>query len=173
MALELSRWTRAGMAAGALALAAVGWAGPGRAQGVVKSTHGEWQLRCETPAGAKAEQCALVQNVAAEDRPNLTLLVIVLKTADGKSRLLRIVAPLGILLPSGLGLKIDQTDIGRAGFVRCLTTGCVAEVVMEENLVNQMKTGQTATFIVFQTPEEGIGIPVSLNGFGAGFDALP
>ena len=86
-------------------------------------------------------------------------MIIVLKTADGKSRLLRIVAPLGILLPSGLGLKIDQTDIGRAGFVRCLTTGCVAEVVMEENLINQMKTGQTATFIVFQTPEEGIGIP--------------
>src|SRR3954454_20296787 len=173
MALELSRWTRAGMAAGALALAAVGWAGPGRAQGVVKSTHGEWQLRCETPAGAKNEQCALVQNVAAEDRPNLTLLIIVLKTADGKSRLLRVAAPLGVLLPAGLGLKIDQVDVGRAGFVRCLTTGCIAEVVMEDNLINQFKSGTTATFIIFQTPEEGVGIPVSLNGFGPGFDSLP
>ena len=114
-----------------------------------------------------------MQNVAAEDRPNITLVIIVLKTADQKSRLLRVVAPLGVLLPAGLGLKIDQTDIGRAGFVRCLTTGCVAEVVMEDNLVNQMKIGQTATFIVFQTPEEGIGIPVSLNGFGPGFEALP
>jgi invasion protein IalB len=144
-----------------------------QAQGVVKNTFGDWQLRCETPAGAKAEQCAVVQNVAAEDRPNMSLVIIVLKTADGKSRLLRVVAPLGVLLPAGLGLKIDQTDIGRAGFVRCLTTGCVAEVVMEDTLINQMRSGQTATFIVFQTPEEGIGIPVSLNGFGSGFDALP
>lgn len=143
------------------------------AQGVVKSTSGDWQLRCETPAGAQAEQCALVQNVAAEDRPNITLLVIVLKTADGKSRLLRVVAPLGVLLPAGLGLKIDNTDVGRAGFVRCLTTGCVAEVVMEDNLLNQLKGGKQATFIVFQTPEEGVGIPVSLEGFGQGFDALP
>src|SRR5215210_3057799 len=127
MALELSRWTRAGMAACALGLV-VGWPGVGRAQGVVKNTFGDWQMRCEAPAGAKNEQCALVQNVAAEDRPNVTLLVIVLKTADGKSRLLRIVAPLGVLLPAGLGLKIDQADVGRAGFVRCLTTGCVAEV---------------------------------------------
>jgi invasion protein IalB len=111
--------------------------------------------------------------VAAEDRPNVTLVIIVLKTADQKSRLLRVVAPLGVLLPSGLGLRIDQADIGRAGFVRCLTTGCVAEVVMEENLIEQFKKGQTATFIVFQTPEEGIGIPVSLNGFGPGFDSLP
>jgi invasion protein IalB len=144
-----------------------------RAQGVVRSTHGDWQMRCETPAGAKAEQCALVQNVAAEDRPNVTLLVIVLKTADAKSRLLRVVAPLGVLLPAGLGLKIDQADVGRAGFVRCLTTGCVAEVVMEDTLLGQLKAGKQATFIVFQTPEEGVGIPVSLEGFGAGFDTLP
>lgn len=143
------------------------------AQGVVKNSFGDWQLRCETPAGAQSEQCALVQNVAAEDRPNVTLLVIVLKTADAKSRLLRVVAPLGVLLPAGLGLKIDQADVGRAGFVRCLTTGCVAEVVMEDNLLNQLKGGKQATFIVFQTPEEGVGIPVSLEGFGPGFDSLP
>ena len=39
------------------------------AQGMVKNTFGDWQMRCETPAGATTEQCALVQNVAAEDRP--------------------------------------------------------------------------------------------------------
>lgn len=145
---------------------------PAHAQGAVRATFGDWQQRCETPPGAKAEQCALVQSVAAEDRPNITLLVIVLRTADQKSRLLRVVAPLGVLLPSGLGLKIDDKDIGRAGFVRCLTTGCVAEVVMDDNLVNQFKTGKTATFIVFQTPEEGIGIPVSLNGFPKAMETL-
>jgi invasion protein IalB len=165
-------------AAFAVALAAccsgsVLFSSPVSAQGAVKSTHGDWQMRCEVPPGAKTEQCALVQNVAAEDRPNLTLLVIVLKTADQKSRLLRVVAPLGVLLPSGLGLKIDDKDIGRAGFVRCLTTGCVAEVVMDDALLGQLKGGKSATFIVFQTPEEGVGIPVSLSGFGPGVEALP
>ena len=74
---------------------------------------------------------------------------------------------------TGLGLKIDQTDVGRAGFVRCLPNGCVAEVVMDDKLVGQLKSGQQATFIIFQTPEEGIGIPLSLSGFGPGFDKLP
>lgn len=159
--------------AAGFALAASLPAGGASAQGVVRKTFGDWQLRCETPAGASTEQCALVQNVAAEDRPAVTLLVIVLRTADTKARLLRVVAPLNVLLPAGLGLKIDDTEVGRAGFVRCLTTGCVAEVTMEDNLVNQLKTGKQATFIVFQTPEEGIGIPVSLDGFGPGFDAIP
>lgn len=145
---------------------------PAQAQGVVKKTFGDWQVRCEMPAGASKEQCALVQNVAAEDKPNVTMLVIILRTADGKGKLLRVLAPLGILLPAGLGLKIDQTDVGRAGFVRCLPTGCVAEVVMDDNLINQLKTGKVGTFVVFQTPEEGIGIPVTLSGLDKGLEAL-
>jgi len=146
--------------------------GAARAQGVVKSVHGDWQIRCDTPPGSQGDQCALIQSVTADDRPNVGLSVIVLRTADQKTRLLRVLAPLGVLLPSGLGLKIDQADIGRAGFVRCLPNGCVAEVVMDDNLVRQMRTGQSATFIIFQTPEEGIGIPMSLKGFGDGYDKL-
>ncbi len=146
---------------------------PAEAQGVVKGKYGDWEMRCETPPGAAKDQCALMQSVAAEDKPNVNLVVIVLKTADGKSRLLRVIAPLGVLLPSGLGLKVDQADIGRAGFVRCLPSGCVAEVVMEDKLLDQLRAGTNATFIIFQTPEEGIGIPLALNGFKDGFDKLP
>ena len=130
-------------------------------------------MRCETPAGASREQCAIIQSVAAEDKPNVNLVVIVLRTADGKSRLLRVIAPLGVLLPAGLGLKIDNIDVGRAGFVRCLPSGCVAEVVMEDKLIEQMSAGQSATFIIFNTPEEGIGIPLALSGFKDGYAKLP
>lgn len=139
----------------------------------VRSTHGDWQIRCDTPAGAQSEQCVLMQFVTAEDRENVGLTVIVLKTADKKAKIMRILAPLGVLLPSGLGLKIDDAEMGRAGFVRCLPTGCVAEVILDDKLLQKLETGKTATFIIFQTPEEGIGIPISLNGFGPGYDNLP
>lgn len=146
--------------------------GAASAQGEIRGTHGDWQVRCDTPPGARLEQCALIQNVTAEDQQDVGLSVIVLKTADGKARILRVLAPLGVLLPSGLGLKIDAADVGRAGFVRCLPNGCIAEVILEDTLINQMKTGGQATFIVFRTPEEGVGIPISLKGFAEGFDAL-
>ncbi|WP_457795654.1 invasion associated locus B family protein [Methylocystis sp. S23] len=160
----------AGVAGSLLAMAA---AGDAPAQGVVKSKYGDWEIRCETPAGASAEQCALIQSVVAEDKSNVNLVVIVLKTSDGKSRLLRVIAPLGVLLPNGLGLKIDETDIGRAGFVKCLPTGCVAEVVMDDKLIDQLKSGKTATFIIHQVPEEGIGLPLTLQGFKEGYSKLP
>lgn len=168
-----SGWVRPGTL---LALATAGLmaaSGAAHAQGVVKAQYGDWQMSCDTPPGASFEQCAMIQNVTAEDQPNVGLSVIVLRTADRQARLLRVLAPLGVLLPNGLGLNIDGTDIGRVAFVRCLPNGCVAEVVLDDALLDQLSKGQTAIFVVFKTPEEGIGIPVSLNGFADGFAQLP
>ncbi len=142
-------------------------------QGVTIATYGDWRLQCDVPPGAQYEQCALLQSVVAENRENIALDVIVLKTADQKAQLIRIVAPLGVLLPARLGLSIDDAEIGRIDFVRCVKEGCVAEALLEDELLAQLRAGTTATFIVFLTPEEGVGIPVSLVGFSEGFDALP
>jgi invasion protein IalB len=46
-------------------------------------------------------------------------------------------------------------------------------VILEKQLLDTLKAGMAATFIIFQTPEEGIGIPVDLKGFADGFAALP
>src|SRR5690606_26021975 len=152
---QLGMWLAAGLCV-LLATAGV------QAQGVVKAQYGDWQMSCDTPPGASFEQCAIIQNVTAEDQPNVGLSVIVLKTADQQARLLRVLAPLGVLLPNGLGLNIDGKDIGRVAFVRCLPNGCVAEVVLDDTLLKTLSEGKTAIFVVFKTPEEGVGIPVSL-----------
>ena len=143
------------------------------AQGQVKSKHGDWDLRCDTPPGAQNQQCVIMQFVTAQDRENVGLSVVVMKTADKQARILRVLAPLGVLLPRGLGLRIDNADMGTTGFIRCLPNGCVSEVLMDDTLIRQLRDGKQAMFVIFQTPEEGIGVPISLAGFGEGFDALP
>ncbi|CAN7171242.1 invasion associated locus B family protein [Devosia sp. LjRoot3] len=157
----------------ALALTAFAGAAPAMAQGTVRGEYGDWQMSCDTPPGASSEQCAIIQNVMAEDQPNVGLSVIVLRTADREARLLRVLAPLGVLLPNGLGLNVDGTDMGRVAFVRCLPNGCVAEVELDDGLIDVLSKGTSAIFVVFKTPEEGVGIPVSLEGFSEGFAALP
>jgi invasion protein IalB len=156
-----------------VAAAACLLAGGAGAQGVVKGKHGGWETRCETPPGASAEQCAVVQSVVDDDRPNITLVIIALKTADRKSRLLRVITPLGVLLPTGLSIRVDKEDLGRMNFVRCLPNGCVAEVFLDDKLLGKLESGAQATFVLFETPEEGVGVPASLAGFKDGFEALP
>jgi invasion protein IalB len=141
-------------------------------EGTVKSQHGAWQVVCkDPPPGAKNGVCALVQSVTAEDRDNIGLTVYFQKFSNG-TRVLRVFAPLGILLPPGLGLKIDDKDVGHAPFQRCHTFACYAQVVVDDPLVEQLKTGKTAIFIIFQTEEAGIGIPISLSGFKEALEEL-
>src|SRR5262249_32040934 len=164
------------LAAAVPALAAAllaGSTGQASAPGAGKAVFGDWAVRCGTPPGAQREQCGLSQGGGAGERAHARVDRIILKTADQKSKLMRVIAPLGVLLPSGLGLKIDNTDIGKAGFVRCLLNGCVAEVVMTDQLLEQLKAAKTATFIIFETPEEGIGFPLNLKGIAEGYDKLP
>ncbi|MCZ8182321.1 MAG: invasion associated locus B family protein [Beijerinckiaceae bacterium] len=159
---------------------------PAAAQGTLKQKFGDWQHRCDRPNPAGPEQCILIQNVL--DQSDLNLAVVILRvedsaaTAEARRRdpaapairrpVLRVIAPLGILLPRGLGLKIDERDIGSTGFVRCLESGCVAEVDMDNALIDGFKKGKVALFAVFLTPEEGRGLPVTLSGFEQGFAQL-
>jgi invasion protein IalB len=152
------------------------------AQGVTKATFHDWRLRCDTPPGASAEQCILYQNIADEQRPDINIVVVVVNVSDPGTRddkgrmarktLLRVIAPLGVLLPRGLGLKIDDKEIGSTGFARCLTNGCVAEVELDQPLIDQLSKGRTATFIIFQSENEGRGLPLSLAGLAEGLGRL-
>lgn len=172
------------IAAASLFLALAGpVATPAAAQGALKGSYGDWQLRCDSLPGRAGEQCILMQslvddqNVVEGQKVEINLVVVALKASDPKADnarkpILRVIAPLGVLLPRGLGLKIDSTEVGATGFVRCLANGCVAEVEMDEALIEKFKKGKEATFVIFLTPDEGRGLPLNLSGFDKGFEQL-
>ncbi|MFZ1813335.1 MAG: invasion associated locus B family protein [Rhizobiaceae bacterium] len=171
-----SRRIRSLRQAGAAALLAIllapALAQDAGAQVRVASEHGFWKIICETPPGAKSEQCGMHQSVQDEKRPELGLSITMLRPADRKGDLLRIQAPLGVLLPTGVGLEIDEQKIGTAFFVRCFQDGCWADVEIDEKLLETLRKGKVAIFKVFPSPEEGIGIPVDLTGFSEAYANL-
>jgi invasion protein IalB len=146
---------------------------PAEAQGAIKDKHGDWETRCETPPGAAYEQCAIVLSVVDQERPNVTLVVVVLNTSDRKARLMRVIAPLGVLLPAGVSLRVDNDDFGRLSFLQCLANGCIAQLAIEDKLLDKLKTGKTATLGIFQTPEQGVGVLAPLAGFKEAYEQLP
>ena len=146
---------------------------PLHAQIQTKASYGDWQVNCGKPPGSKVERCALVQRVIDEDRSNVGLRVVFLHTSQGQN-VLRVVAPLGVLLPFGLGLRIDDVPIGKEPlpFIRCRPMGCISEIIVKDKLLEKFKAGTTAMFIIVETKEEGRAIPVSLKGFTKGLVRL-
>jgi invasion protein IalB len=143
------------------------------AQAKKKETFGDWEINCGKPPGARKQKCALVQSVIDEERANVGLRVVFL-LASGGQRVLRVVAPLGVLLPFGLGLRIDDESIGDKPlpFIRCRPMGCISEIIVKDKLLDKLKTGTTAMFFIVETREEGRAIPVSLKGFSKGLVRL-
>jgi invasion protein IalB len=154
------------------ALASNGYAQSEVGSGQVKAVYGAWKLKCAQIAGAKQDKCALVQDLKLADRPNMFLTVLLMKSFDSDKKILRVVAPLGVVLPTGLGLKVDNADVGNVKFLKCWKFGCLAEVIVDDNLVSKFSSGKTASFIVYPTPDFGVGFPAPLAGFAEGLKSL-
>jgi invasion protein IalB len=146
---------------------------PAMAQnGKVTATYGTWRVHCGKPPGKREKSCSLVNDALATDRPNFGLRIVVFPTVDKKQWVLKVVAPIGVLLPFGVGINIDGTVMDSVPFVQCSAaagrTGCIAQAFLEQKQLDKFTAGKQAVFYVFDRPEMGIGVPVSLEGFKAG-----
>ncbi len=121
------------------------------------------------------EQCGMVQVVKSKNRPNVGLSIIIFrvkrkdKSAGG---LLRVLAPAGVFLPTGLAMEIDGKAQGRIGFLRCLPNGCLAQADIPKKLMKAFRKGKSANFIIYEAPGRGLALKVPLKGFTAAYKAM-
>jgi invasion protein IalB len=193
---------RGGAAIAALGLLAIGPAGaqqepippkqfgpritaakPGAAPAVeVIATHGAWKIQCEKTQNGQAtegqaegqKQCGMVQGARSEKNPKagLTLVLVRGKQADKPVIMMRVMAPIGVFLPTGVALEIDGAAVGRVPFTRCLPQVCMAFAEASPETLAKMKKGGAANFIIYEAPGLGLPMKISLEGFSAAFDAL-
>jgi invasion protein IalB len=161
-----------------------GQAGPRAPQGPapeVVSTHGDWKIQCEAANKANAEgqtqnekQCAMVQTSRSEKNAKLGLTTVFVRSKqNGKEvTMMRILAPIGVYLPTGIALEIDGGAIGRIPFMRCLPQICEAFGEAGTQTLDKFRKGSAANFIIYEAPGIGMPIKVSLNGFAAAYTAL-
>ncbi len=137
----------------------------------VKAQFGDWKHECSKPPGARLELCAITQDVTDESNSDVGVSVHVQKLPGGES-LLRVIAPLGVLLTHNLAVRVDGDNLGEAPFLRCYVLGCQAQIELDDKLRGKLSSGKTMLLVIHRTAEQGVGIPISLNGFGQAFAAL-
>lgn len=148
----------------------------------VIATHGAWKIQCEAaPAGQATEgqaegqkQCGMVQSTKSEKNPkaSLTLVLIRAKQADKQVTMIRVMAPIGVFLPTGVALEIDGAAVGRVPFTRCMPQICMAFAEASPETLDKMKKGTAANFIIYEAPGLGLPMKISLDGFSAAYGAL-
>ena len=96
------------------------------------------------------------------------------KSSDGTPipAVIVIVAPLGVLLPAGIAIKIDEKEPRGAQFDICLPAGCSMRQPVTEVFLAEMKAGKTATVQLVAAPKKEIKVEISLKGFTKAYKAL-
>jgi invasion protein IalB len=83
--------------------------------------------------------------------------------------------PLGVVLSTGLKLRIDQGDVSASPYFVCHTQGCLVRAPLQAELLASFKRGSRAQF-AFTVIQEGEGrdvpVDISLSGFTRAFDSL-
>ena len=143
------------------------------------STHGDWKVQCETAPKQGAEgqtekQCAMVQTVRSEKNTKVGLTAVFARgKQNGKDvTMMRILAPIGVYLPTGVALEIDGGAVGRIPFTRCLPQICMAFGEAGTQTLDKLRKGTAANFIIYEAPGIGMPLKVSLSGFADAYKAL-
>jgi invasion protein IalB len=145
------------------------------------STHGAWQIQCGTAPSADGtidpaakKQCGMVQVTHSEknDKIGLSLIIVKAKQGDKDVLMMRVMAPIGVYLPTGVALEIDTVAVGRVPFTRCRPQICEAFAEASPETLAKMKKGTIANFIIYEAPGIGIPMKISLDGFGASLTDL-
>lgn len=141
---------------------------------------GDWIERCtpnpppgaSPPPAGKQNVCFLIQQVSDQNtrRP---LLKITVGFFGPERRAGAVVAmPLGVPLARGLQVSVDGKEIDTVPFQICERDGCQAFLPMDDAMVGAFKAGSTAQVKVESGQGQDFALPISLNGFTAGFGSI-
>lgn len=136
-------------------------------------TYGAWTKVCSQPLGTPNIQCEIVQNVHTQNRNDITLRIMFYRLPNNQGALMRVFVPIRVELRPGVGIKIDDKNMGKMEYRRCLGDNCVAEAFLKEDILQLFLKGKMATYFIFTTPEQAIGSLVDLHGLSDAYAALP
>ena len=168
--LSRSRTTLATVAASFIGLSLSGDAAALTAR---ETDYQDWRVRCETPDDGSPEQCLMFQGVSTANREARILNIVVRFVPDDATAIAYIAAPLGVYLPNGIAMSVDESNPLRLPFEFCNASGCHTRLKLEDKLLQMLKSGGSARFEIVQfTGGKQFTAVVSLKGFTAAFGAL-
>lgn len=159
--------------------------GPQVGASYVAATFTDWSLTCVV-SGTGNDPCRFIQVLNNGEGGRVAQVSIVpLPPGQGVAAAAIVETPLGTLLrvpqsseqlqqPGGLRIQVDNGELRVFQFTFCGPDGCVAEIGMEQDLVDAFKRGNTAKITIWSVdaPGQPVELDLSLSGFTAGFNRV-
>jgi invasion protein IalB len=133
--------------------------------------YGDWRKLCFKSPGTNMV-CRTTISGKWETGQSAVRADLIEREGEGNARL-QLFLPVGLYLPAGVKISIDQGPPYRIPYVWCLTNSCIAADVADPKLIQSMEAGQTLSLEVVDSNVLTVSTILPLGRFAAARNGSP
>jgi invasion protein IalB len=131
-----------------------------------------WNVRCNSASRAAPLECAMEQTAVLTKTGQLIVLVNIRVPADTKAPVALVQLPLGLHLPGGAKIQVDDGKPTELQIQTCEQRGCYAGSAIAPDLLAALRSGKQLKVSFQNLGKENITIPIPLTDFAAAYDRI-
>jgi invasion protein IalB len=131
-----------------------------------------WAARCGSASRDAPLECAIEQSAVLPRTGQLVILVNIRVPADTHTPSALIQLPLGLNLPGGAKLQVDDGTATDVQIQTCEARGCYAGTTIAPDLLAAMKSGKQLKISFQNLNKETLTVPLPLADFAAAYDKI-
>lgn len=137
-----------------------------------------WVKLCEKAPNItdpkKELNVCLTHHERLDGNTGMVLVSAAVREVEGQDKkALMVMVPLGMALPPGVQVKVDEGEAVKLQFTLCHAAGCTAEGEATQPVIDQMNKGKQVVVAAINLAGKAIGFPVPLNGFDKAYAGKP
>jgi invasion protein IalB len=131
-----------------------------------------WIARCSSVSRDAPLECAVEQTAVLTKTGQLIVLINIRVASDTRTPIALIQLPLGLNLPAGAKLQVDDGKTADLQIQTCEQRGCYANTPVSADMLAAMKSGKQLKVSFQNLGKEVISIPMPLADFAAAYDKI-
>ncbi|WFU77927.1 invasion associated locus B family protein [Bradyrhizobium sp. CIAT3101] len=131
-----------------------------------------WIARCTSASRDAPLECAIEQNAVLTKTGQTIVLINIRIAPDTRTPVALLQLPLGLNLPIGAKLQVDEGKTVDLQIQTCENRGCYASTPIAPDLLASLKSGKQLKVSFQNMAKETIAIPMPLNDFAAAYDKI-
>jgi invasion protein IalB len=131
-----------------------------------------WAARCSSASRDTPLECAMEQTAVLSKTGQLIVLVNIRVPSDTHTPVALVQLPLGLNLPGGAKLQVDDGKTTDLQIQTCENRGCYAGTPIGPELLAGLRSGKQLKVLFQNLAKETITIPMPLTDFAAAYDKI-
>ena len=132
-----------------------------------------WAVNCKSGVKEKALDCRLSQTIVTKNNRQVLTEVTFHFPPAGEEQETIVQVPLGVLLPGGGTIQVDENAPLPVTFRACSRNGCYGEAPLSSDFLAQLRKGKQVVVVFKNLSEQDVKVPLSLDGFADAYSKMP